>query len=189
MKRNILITWLQLTRGFSDLVCLMTQTFNCWVNEARHRSSECKGNRVFFRLLVINLCSVDPTWLANVWRWCDVMAHIREHPRSSGSPGAALSPRCVSVLNSFFKPWISMEIGYGHTENKPTHVGMKLTFRKHGWFLWSFRNLFCVSEYESIHSRKCCACLGSEVFSCTKFTFLSAISWPVFSWRWLCVTV
>ena len=22
-----------------------------------------------------------------------------------------------------------------------------------------------------------------EVFSCTKFTFLSAISWPVFSWR------
>ena len=112
--------------------------------------------RIFglYTLQTINFSINDPSLCAHprghLWLdlqmcdgWWDVMAHIREHPRVSGKPGAALSPRCVSVLNSFFKSWISMEIGYGHTENKPSHVGMKLTFRKHGWFYGLSENYLC----------------------------------------------
>ena len=126
---NIMI---QLTRGFTD-----------WTIARLMRQAIADLSLVVINILCSHGCGLA-SWLANVWRWCDVMAHIREHPRSSGSPGAALSPRCVSVLNSLFKPWISMEIGYGHTENKPSHAGMKLKFRKHGWFYEGVRNDFMI---------------------------------------------
>ena len=53
------------------------------------------------------------------------------------------------------------------------------------WFYDSFSE-FILCQTESIHARKCCVWV--EVFCCTKFTFLLAISWPVFSRWWLCVT-
>ena len=85
---NIMI---QLTRGFTDwtIARLMRHVIT-------HLSSV---------VIILRSHGCGPaSWLANVWR---VMS-IRERERTSGSPGAALSPRCVSVLNSFFSrgfPW------------------------------------------------------------------------------------
>lgn len=117
--------------------------------------------------------------------WWDVMANIREHPRISGTPGAALGPRCVSVLNSFFKSWISMEIGYGYTKNKPSHAGMKLTFRKHGWFYGVSGNYLCVRMNQFI--------LASVVSGLWFFVAQNSLSCRLFPGLysrslWLCVT-